>query len=457
MTTAINAHLQQRVPPGPRGHFVWGNLREVQREPLHFYIKNWRRYGDIIRFRSFGNYHWYFFARPEHVEYILRVNAQNYPKGVLIRELKHLVGEGLLTSEGETWLKNRRLAQPGFHRKRLQTFGQNMTGAAEVLAERWQPFARDRQPFDVMRDMMGVTLQIVAQSLFSADASGDVETVGHALDTVLEETNYRMLHLFQPPLEMPTRRNRRFVRARGTLDRIVYRIIDDRLRTQADTDDLLSMLVHARDEDTGERMNRRELRDEVMTLYLAGHETTAMTLTWTWYLLAQNPDVERNLHDELAGVLGGRTPTIDDLPKLPYTRMVIDEVLRLYPPAWSVARQAIDDDEIAGYLLPKGAPVTAVQYITHRHPEFWSDPERFDPERFAPQRSAGRPKFAYFPFGGGPRLCIGNNFALMEAQLILATLAQRYRVRVVSGHPVVPEPLLTLRLRHGVQVTLEKR
>jgi cytochrome P450 len=308
-----------------------------------------------------------------------------------------------------------------------------------------------------MREMMGVTLQVVAQALFSADASADVATVGHALDVVLAETNYRMLHLFQPPLELPTRRNRRFVRSRGTLDRIVYRIIDERLRTEENNGDLLSLLVHARDEDTGERMNRKELRDEVITLYLAGHETTAMNLTWTWYLLSQHPQVERNLHDELDSVLGGRTSTVEDLPKLRYTTMVIAESLRLYPPAWSVARQAIQDDEVGGYAVPKGAPITMVQYITHRHPEFWDDPECFDPERWTPDRAAKRPKFTYFPFGGGPRLCIGNNFALMEAQLILATLAQHYRVQVVPGHPVVPEPLLTLRPKYGMQVTLEAR
>jgi cytochrome P450 len=332
-----------------------------------------------------------------------------------------------------------------------------MTGAAERLGEQWHTRVRDDRPFDVMRDMMSVTLDIVAQALFSTDASSDAHVVGPALDTALTEMNYRALHVFVPPLEVPTAHNRRYVRARGTLDRIVYRIIDERLRIGEDNGDLLSMLVHAHDEDTGERMNRQELRDEVMTLYLAGHETTAMNLTWTWYLLAQNPHAERNLHAELDGVLGGRTPTVDDLPRLPYTRMVIDEALRLYPPAWSVARQAITDDEIGGYLIPKGTPLTMVQFITHRHPEFWDDPERFDPERWTGARAVQRPKYAYFPFGGGPRLCIGNNFALMEAQLVLATLAQRYRVRVVPHHPVVLEPLITLRPKYGLQATLEAR
>ncbi len=455
--TVLASSTKQQVPPGPRGNLLWGNLRDVQRDPLQFYRTQHARYGDIVRFRSVRGFHWYLFAHPDHIEHVLRINAQNYIKGVLIREVKNLVGEGILTSEGDTWLRNRRLAQPAFHRKRLATLGQVMTGAAERLNERWQMRVRDGRPFDVMRDMMSVTLDIVAQALFSTDASSDAHVVGPALDAALEEMNYRSLHFFTPPLVVPTAHNRRYVRGRGTLDRIVYRIIDERLRTNEDNGDLLSMLVHARDEDTGERMNRQELRDEVMTLYLAGHETTAMNLTWTWYLLGQNPHVERNLHDELDSVLGGSTPTVDDLPRLPYTRMVIDEALRLYPPAWSIARQAIADDEIGGYQIPKGTPFTMVQFVTHRHPEFWDDPERFDPERWIPERAALRPKYAYFPFGGGPRLCIGNNFALMEAQLVLATLAQRYRVHVVPRHPVVLEPLITLRPKYGLQATLEAR
>lgn len=461
MTTAIGTNTKRRIPMGSRGNWLWGTLRDVQRDPLGFFLDTHRRYGDLVRLRSFAGFEWYFFAHPEQIEYVLRVNAQNYVKGIFTTQLNHLVGEGILTSEGDTWLRNRRLVQPAFHRKRLQGLGGIMPDAAESLFDGWDARASNVEAFDVMPDMMRVTLQVVGQALFSVDASSDATVVGPALGTALEEVNHRGLHLFRLPLKVPTPRNRRFVHARATLDRIVYRIIDARLGHPQgggeDNGDLLSMLIHARDQDTGERMNRRELRDEVMTLYLAGHETTAMNLTWTWLLLSQNPDAERNLHDELDGVLGGRTPTIDDLPRLPYTRMVIDESLRLFPPAWSLARQAIEDDEIGGYHLPKDSPITIVQYVTHRHPEFWEDPERFDPERFTPERSADRPKYAYFPFGGGPRQCIGNNFALIEAQLILATLAQRYRVRVVPNHPVVLDPLITLRPKYGLQVTLQRR
>ena len=443
--------------PGPRGNFLWGSLREAQHHPLTFYAGARREYGEIVRFRSFGRFHWILLTHPVDIEHVLRANHQNYVKGLFVNPLKLLIGEGLVTSEGSFWLRQRRLAQPAFHRKRLLAFGTIMTQAAEAMVARWKAYERKAQPFDVNGEMMPLTLKVVGEALFNADVSGDADAVGRALSIALEHVNYRSYQIFALPERFPTPRNRRFVRARQTLDQVVLKLIEERRRSDEDMGDLLSMLLMARDEETGEGMTDAQLRDEVMTILLAGHETTANALSWTWYLLAQNPDAEQKLHDELAQVLGGRTPSIEDLPNLPYTRMVIDEAIRLYPPVWGVARQAVGEDEIRGFPIPPGTALFLSQFVTHRHPDFWEQPEKFDPERFTPERSAGRPSFAYFPFGGGPRLCIGNNFALMEAQLVLATVAQRYKLRLAPNFPVEQNPGVTLRPRNGIWMTLEAR
>lgn len=447
----------QRVPPGPAGGRIFGSLRESRRDTLNFYSEARRRFGDIVRFRSIGSFSWIFLAHPDDIDHILRLKQQNYPKGFFSLQLQPLVGQGLLTSEGELWLRQRRLIQPAFHRKRLATLAGTMSAAAQDTVVRWQAIARGDRPVDVADEMMRLTLRIVGQALFSTDTSAATGTVSRAVDVAIAYVNFRLNHPFALSERIPTPRNLRFLRARRALDAVVNAIIEERRRSGADTGDLLSMLLLARDEATGTGMSDRQLRDEVMTILLAGHETTAVALSWTWYLLSQHLRIERNLHDELDGVLGGRTPTIDDLPNLPYTRMVVDESLRLYPPAWGVARQAKDADEMRGYDIAPRTPIATLTWVTHRHPEFWDTPEVFDPERFTPARSTGRPHFAYFPFGGGPRQCIGNNFALMEAQLILATLAQHYAPRLARGHRVEPQPLLTLRPRYGMRMHLGPR
>lgn len=304
---------------------------------------------------------------------------------------------------------------------------------------------------DIAVEMMRLTLRIVGQALFSIDLSNEASVVGQAFTTLSALLVNYMYHPF-PPLTIPTPRNRRIQRAIRTLDMVVHAIITEHRQQYSEKGDLLSLLLQARDEETGEEMSDQQLRDEVMTLLLAGHETTANTLTWSWYLLAQYPEVERRLHAELEQVLGGQLPTVEHLPELSYTRMVLEEVLRLYPPAFGFNRKAIADDEIGGYVVPANTLIWISPYATHRHLDFWEDPEVFEPER-----SAGRPHFAHFPFGGGPRLCIGNNVAMMEAQLILATLAQRYRLRLVPGHKVVPEVLLSVRPRNGLPMTLHER
>jgi cytochrome P450 len=441
--------------PGPRGHFLFGVGQEMTRSPIRFYMRMRREYGDVVRMRGLLGFHWHLVAHPAGVERVLQTNQQNYPKGKLFNKpLSLLVGQGLLTSEGEFWRRQRRLAQPAFHRQRIHALGETMTSATERMLERWRGFERDGRTFDLAAETTRLTLQIAGLTLFGVDLSAEASRVGSALRVAFEHLNHRMMYPWALPEVIPTRRNRRFLRARRLLNEVVYDIIRERRRQSADTGDLLSMLLLARDEETGEGMSDEQLRDEVLTILIAGHETGAAALAWAWYLLARHADVERKLGEELARVLGGRTPKASDLPALAYTKMFFDEVLRLYPPAWGLPREAMDDDDIGGYRIPARTPVVVSQYVTHRHPEFWDDPERFDPERFTPERVAARPKFAYFPFGGGSRQCIGNSFALMEAQLVLATVAQHFRPRLAEGQTVEEDPTFTLRPRGGVRVRL---
>jgi cytochrome P450 len=415
----------------------------------------YQRYGNVVAIR-FLIWPTYMIFHPRDVKHVLQENHRNYSKDTyLIRFLRPLLGRGLFSNDGQSWLHQRRLMQPAFHRKQLATFGRLMTGATGSMLERWQHTAGN-QTLDVAEEMVRLTLQIVSQALFSIDLSDETDTVGQAFTALMVPFMDYIYHPV-PPLGFPTKRNRRIQHFIRTLDRVVQEIITEHRRLGAGKDDLLSTLLEARDEETGEQMNDRQVRDEVMTLLLAGHETTSNALSWTWYLLSQHPDAERCLHAELEQVLGGRTPTVEDLPRLTYTRMVLDETLRLYPPAVGFNRKALADDEVGGYVVPANTLIWLSPYITHRHPDFWENPDVFDPERFSPERSAGRPHFAHYPFGGGPRLCIGNHFAMMEAQLVLATIAQRYRLRLVPNHQVEPQALLTLRPRNGLPMTILKR
>ncbi len=330
-----------------------------------------------------------------------------------------------------------------------------MTDATVTMLDQWQDFATREQPLDIAAEMLRLTLRIVGQTLFHIDLSDKTHIVGQAVTTVNKLHSDYMYAPF-PPLHIPTPRNRRLQVSYRALDQVVRGIITNRRSHNTDTGDLLSMLLLARDEETGQGMDDQQVRDEVITLLIAGYETVSTALTWTWYLLSQYPDVERQLHTELDTVLGGHLHMVEHLPRLSYTRMVLEEALRLYPPAWIFGRKAIAEDEIGGYFIPANSMIVLSPYMTHRHPAFWGNPEVFEPERFTPERSAGRPHYAYFPFGGGPRVCIGNNFALMEMQLILATVAQRYKLRLVPGHTVEPEALLSLHPRYGLPMMLER-
>ena len=441
--------MNHDLPPGPRGRAALEGLRELQGSPLAFLSRVAAQYGDLVRY-PLGPWEFYVATHPDHVGRVLQENQRAYSKDTFqYNLLKIVTGNGLLTSDGAFWLRQRRLAQPAFHHRRLEALDALITAAVADMLEGWEQMAARGEPIDVAAAMMQVALRIVGQALFSIDIREEADALAQAVLVVLDHIVERARTLGLAPDWLPTARNRRFRDALGTLDRVVYATIAQRRQANGG-DDLLSMLLAARDEETGEGMSDRQVRDEVMTLLIAGHETVASALAWTWYLIARAPEVERKLHAEVDAVLGERPPSAADLPRLTYTRQVFEEALRLYPPAWIITRKAMAADVLGGYHIPAGALVILSPYVTQRRPDLWENPEAFDPERFAPARAAGRPRFAYFPFGGGARLCIGNHFALIEAQLIIASVAQRFRLRLASGHPVEPEPSVTLRPRHGL-------
>lgn len=456
----------EHTPPGPRGHPIYGLIKEFQADMLGFYQQAMEEYGDVVRLRLLW-VNTYAVTHPDAVRYILQEHNRNYRRNRFVNDLiKRYLGKGLFTLDGESWLSRRRLMQPAFHRQRLQGLGQLMTDATEAMLAEWAERS-PATPLALHEEMMKVTLQIAGRALFSIDLLGDAKKVGDAFVETTGYTSRRMQTPFLPPRFLPTEQNRRFNQATQTLDETIYGLIRERRATAhtnpaAQPADLLSMLMAARDAETGETMSDEQLRHEIALLIFAGHDTTANTLAWAFYLLSQHAVEETKLHAEVDRVLQGRTPTIDDLPNLPYTRMVIEESLRLYPPAWTIGRQSVEADVVGGYTIPAKANLIIPLYVIHRDPRWWPDPERFNPERFTPEptphgQSADRHKFAYLPFGGGPRLCIGSNFAMLEAQLVLATVAQRYRLRLVAGHRVEPKPVVMLCPSDGLPMVVEQR
>ena len=437
-------------PPGPEPHFLIGNFPLGRPDPLAVFTGWAREFGDIFYYRA-GWIHVYFLNSPELVESVLVTNQQNFRKDRVIQNSRWFLGQGLLTSEGGEWLRQRRLSQPAFHRERLALYARIINACAEEMLDSW----KDGENRDVHQEMMQLTLRVVAKVLFSVDVKNESKEVAAALNLLMKHSSGARMLL--PPwvryLPLPFLiRVRRAVRQ---LDEVVYRIIRERRRSENDNGDLLSMLMSARDED-GSRMTDRQLRDEVMTFLLAGHETTALSLSWAWYLLSENQAVEVKLHEELCRVLDGKNPSFEDLPRLCYTEAVVKESVRLYPPAWSLARTAAEDFEIGGYLVPAGSNVVMSQWIMHRDPRFFPSPEQFDPGRWFEEHTQRLPRFAYFPFGGGPRYCVGASFAMMEATLLLAAIAQRFRLRMVPGHKVVPVPSITLRPKYGIKMSLHQ-
>lgn len=453
----VPAAYPRTLPPGPKGHPILGCLPDLQRDRLAFVVDVARRYGSVARFRL-GAWTMFQVSDASAIQHVLQDNHRNYSKqSVGFRTIRWVAGNGLFTSDGDFWLRQRRLMQPAFHRQRIAGFGQLMTGVAQATLERWEPFARSGQPVDVGHEMMRLTLDVVTRALFRTSVP-NANALGDAITVLLGDVTFRFDRPWYPaPWQVPIARNRRFQQALHTVDRIVQEIIETRHQprvTDVTTPDLLDMLMAARDEETGGGMTDQQLRDEVVTLMIAGHETTANALTWTFYLLSKYPDAARQLRAELSRVLGGRIPTVADLPQLRYTRQVIEETLRLYPPVWITNRKASNDDEIAGYRIPAGADLSVSPYVVHRDPAVWENPEGFDPDRFRPERAAGRPHYAYIPFGGGPRLCIGQGFAMTEAILVLASIAQRYELHLLPGYQVVPLAHATLRPAGGLPMVV---
>jgi cytochrome P450 len=410
-----------------------------------------RDYGDICRYHI-GPVTAYLLNNPEYIEYVLVGNSRNFVKGRLLQGTRPLLGDGLLTSEGDTWLTDRRLVQPAFHRERVNTYAGIMLETVERVLSTW----RDGEVRDLLTEMKNLARQIVARSLFNAQVEDQSEPIAAALQAVWEQFTTRLGSGQLIPEYLPTPRNLSVRAAIRRLDAAVDSIIRQRRLSSERPDDLLSMLLAARDLN-GSPMPDRWLRDQVMTLFVAGHETTALALTWTWVLLAENPQVETRLLAEIQDVCGERLPAAGDLSRLRYTEMVLKEALRLYPPVWTIARVAAGDCEIGGYYVPAGTSVTISQWVTHRDPRFFDDPEAFRPERWASEEATGLPGFAYFPFGGGPRGCIGYSFAMMEALLLIATILPRFHFSLVPGHPVVPWPSITLYPRYGVKAVVEER
>jgi cytochrome P450 len=438
-------------PPGPKGTFLLGNLSGFNRDPLGFLTRCARAYGDVVYLRTF-NLPVYLVSHPDQIEEVLVTQNRNFikDKGLRLRPGRRLFGNGLLTSEGEFWIRQRRLAQPAFHRERIAAYGEVMVAYTERMLDEW----RAGEARDFHQDMMRLTLEIVAKTLFDAEAADEADEVSQALEAVQEQFSAQgslsqLLGNF-----LPTPSYLRFQKAVKRLDEIIYRIIEQHRGQQ--TGDLLSLLLEAQDED-GSQMTDRQLRDEAITLFLAGHETTALALSWTCYLLGQHPAAEEQLVAELEEVLGDRAPGVADLPRLRYTEMIVKEARRLYPPAWGIGREALESCAIGGYRVPAGAQVMMCQWIVHRDPRYFDEPEAFRPERWADDLAKRLPKYAYFPFGGGPRLCIGNSLATMEATLILATIAQQFQLTLLPEHPVTLLPSITLRPKEGVKVRLAER
>jgi cytochrome P450 len=436
--------------PGPRSRIPFRYLRTLQRDPIPFFQKLAEEYGDASQFHV-GPQQIFFFNHPELIRELLVTQHRSFHKSRVLQRSKIIFGEGLLTSEEEVHRRQRRLVQPAFHRERIGRY-------AEVMIERASRLTwRDGEVLDVHHEMMRLTLSVVAKTLFDAEVDQEADEIGAALTSLVDLFPTLMNPMANLLRKLPLPQTVRFRKSLERLDKTVYGIIDERRKSGEDRGDLLSMLLMAVDEEgDGGGMTDQQLRDEAMTLFLAGHETTANALAWTWYLLALNPSTGDAMYGELDAVLGDRLPTPADYARLPYTEMVVAESMRLFPPAWAVSRLAVEDAMIGEWLVPRGAVVVASQAVTHRDPRWFPDPDRFDPLRFTAEAKASRPKLAYFPFGAGPRICIGEGFAWMEAVLIVATIAQRWKLELVS-RDVTPQASITLRPKGGIRMRVSRR
>jgi cytochrome P450 len=438
-------------PPLRKGLPIVGVLPQFRRNPPEFLQSLARDHGDLVHFRL-GPQNIYLVSNPEWIKDILVTNQTSFTKSRFLERAKVLLGEGLLTSEGEFHRRQRRLVQPAFHRDRLIGYASAMVECTARTREQWT----DGAQLDVSLEMMRLTLSVVAKTLFSADVRSEADNIGAALTQIMVLFDMVLMPFSEWIEKLPLPSIRRFEKARDFLDKTIYGIIAERRASKEDKGDLLSMLLLAQDEDGTAGMSDKQIRDEALTLFLAGHETTANALMWSWYLLSQNPAVAEKFYDEVDRTLEGRLPTFDDLPNLKYTEGVFAEAMRLYPPAWVIGRRTKTEYSIGPYSLPARSILMMSPYVVHRDPRWFPEPSQFKPERWSFQGD-DRPKFSYFPFGGGMRVCIGERFAWMEGVLLLATVAQRWRFKLVPGHPVATAALITLRAKHGMKMVAEQR
>jgi cytochrome P450 len=453
MTTAT---LPLHRVPGPRGGLLLGSLVDAWRDPVKLFTDGAREHGNVVRYR-FGQFQYLLVSGIDEIQHVLVKNQKNYTKSRSYQGLKLVMGEGLLTSEGEFWRRQRKLAQPAFHAQRLKGLASTMARLTSDALEDWKARPESARTVDMHDEMMRLTFRIVGQTLCSTDVERDAQTIGKALTVAVRYANDYVEQLVKIPPWVPTPKNFRFHRAMKSLDMLVYRLIEDHRKNPGHHGDLLQMLMEATDDGDGEGMTPKQLRDEVMTLVLAGFETTANALTWTLYLLSRHPEAARRLEAEAVAVLGDRPPTFEDLAKLEFTERVFQEAMRLYPPAWCFERAAIDTDQVGGYTVPKGTTIAVCPYVLHRNPSYWEKPDQFDPDRFLPERSEARSRFAYLPFGDGPRVCIGKGFAMMEAKIVLAAIAANFRYELAPGSSVEIEPGITLRPKNGIRMVISPR
>ena len=450
-----------RPAPGPRGHPVLGNTLGFKNDILNTLLDGWRGYGDIVRFRGVGPlFPVYLFVHPDYVMRALKDAPEIYPKTPLINDKwRMVVGEGLICSTGEFWKRQRRIAQPAFDPKRLLTFDGLIAEETKVMLDEWEGQAARGEKLDMAREMTHLALANLGGAMFTTDWRREAAVMAGAVEKAIGHAYHQIEAVISPPEWAPIPANKRFKESRAVLHGIMERIIESRrgLPDDEHPQDLLGGLMTTADPDTGEKMNDLQVRNELMTFMFGGHETVAAGMAWTWYLLSKHPEVRRNVRAEVDEVLGGRTPTKDDIWDLKYLGRVINESLRLYPPVSLISRTPIQDDVVDGYRVPKGSMCLISSFISHRHPDFWENPEGFDPDRWLPERSEGRSKNAWFPFSGGPRQCIGGYFGLIEMHIVISMALQRFNVELVPGWPVVPNAGLTLGFAKGLRMTVHPR
>lgn len=443
---------RSKTPPGPSGHWLWGNIAAFRTDRLNFMRRTSQEFGGVVALRIATRRIW-LVTDPEVIETVLVTRSRQFQKHFVLRSNPVVLGNGLLTSDGEFWLRQRRLAQPAFQRPQIVKYVPTFVDHTQRMLDRWRP----GDTCDIVTEMMALTLGIASRTLFGADGDEYAERVRAALRVTQGEFVIRLARPIPVPNWLPTAGNRRIKQAVRDLDSIIYDFIRQRRQSGEQRDDLLSRLLHARDEGNQAGMTDKQLRDECLTIFLAGQETTALALSWTWLLLGQHPEVAARVQEEVDRVLGDRVPTAEDIPRLAEVERVLLESMRLYPPAYLVGREPLVDVELAGYRCPRGTTILMPQAVVHRDPRFFSDPDTFQPDRWRGDFEKQLPKCAYFPFGGGPRTCIGNTFAMVEMTLVLAMIAQRFQFQILPDQVITPSPQVTLRPMPGVMATITPR